>query len=81
MITSYDADQGKNVPATPKQVAQGELLRGMQVAFVRLMDGGSANIDAMTAREKDLVWDQMNKQMSRIEKLFGFEPGSWQRGC
>lgn len=81
MIVSFDPETQKDVRVTPKHKAQEELLHAMQIAFVRLMDGDSEDISNLTDREKDLLWDQMNKQMGRVEKLFGFVPGSFQRGC
>ncbi len=36
--------------------------------------------EEMTPREKALVEDQIVKQKERVEKLFGFEPGSWSFG-
>ena len=75
MITSFDPDSQKDIKATPKRKAQELLLRGMQISFVSHMDGHTTH--GMTQREKDLIWEQMDKQMSRVEKLFGFEPGSW----
>lgn len=81
MITSYDSIANTSVKVTAKQKAQEELLFGLQVAFVRYKREGSADVVRMTPHEKDLVWVQMDKQMSRVEKLFGFEPRSWERGC
>lgn len=81
MIISYDADQQKDVKVTPKQKAQEELISAMQIAFVRMSEGGRADIDSMTDRENKAVWEQMSKQMARVEKLFGYEPYSWPRGC
>jgi|GEM_PF-6511431 len=81
MISSFDIVKQIDVKVTPKQKAQEELLMSMQIAFVRLMDGGSADIDGMTEREKELLWEHMDKQMARVEKLFGYEPHSFQRGC
>lgn len=51
-----------------KQEAQDQLLHGMQVAFAR-------NEDDEELREI------MSKQMERVEKMFGYEPGSFTRGC
>lgn len=79
MITEYDISQEKLVRITPKAYAQKELIQAMQIAFVRHMDEHSTG--GMTKREKQIVWDQMDTQMSRVEKLFGYNPGSWSRGC
>ena len=50
-----------------KHKAQDELLSAMQVAFNTL------------AVDSDL-WVEADKQMERVEKLFGYVPGSWNRG-
>lgn len=81
MIISYDSVKQTNVKVTPKEKAQEILLQSMQIAFVRMSDAASEDISNMTDREKDLVWKQMDKQMARIEKMFGCEPHSFQRGC
>ncbi len=31
----------------------------------------------LTDRERELVAQHVNKQKERVEKLFGYEPGSW----
>lgn len=79
MITSYDPQQQKDVKVTAKHKAQEQLMRALQIAFVQHMDGHSTH--GMTQREAEMVWQQMDKQMARIEKLFGYEPNSWNRGC
>jgi hypothetical protein len=58
-----------------KQLAQENLLSAMQTAFDRL---DQEEIDG--AAKEDLR-DAMSKQMARVEKLFGFEPNSFLRGC
>ena len=50
-----------------KEQAQQNLLLGMQVAFEHSVD------EKMRA--------EMSKQMARVEKMFGFEPYSFERGC
>ena len=58
-----------------KQKAQDELMSAMQTAFVAYLE--------RTWRQEtseDLV-AEMSRQMARVEKLFGYELGSWQRGC
>ncbi len=54
-----------------KQQAQNNLMSAMQIAFARAYD------------EKDSADSiaEMSRQMERVEKLFGYEPGSWARGC
>lgn len=58
-----------------KQLAQENLLSAMQVAFDRL-DG-----EEMSAAQKADMRKAMSKQMARVEKLFGFEPNAFARGC
>lgn len=79
MISVYSEDERKLVKITPKRKAQDELMGSMQVAFNWHESGHTS--DRMTEREKTLVWEQMDKQMARIEKLFGYTVGSWTRGC
>ncbi len=50
-----------------KERAQDELMHAMQAAF-----------NELTPNE---LRDEMDKQMERIEKLFGYEAGSWARNC
>lgn len=58
-----------------KQTAQENLLSAMQAAFDRLDD------EDMTDFDKAALRNTMSKQMARVEKLFGFEPYSFLRGC
>lgn len=60
-----------------KQTAQENLLSAMQVAFDRL-DEETAS---MKESDKKALRNTMSKQMARVEKLFGFEPYSFSRGC
>lgn len=57
-----------------KQVAQDQLMNAMQVAFSYVHDNEEEGI------ERDILIAEMDKQMSRVEKLFGYEPGSFTRG-
>jgi hypothetical protein len=52
-----------------KQLAQDNLLFAMQIAFDRIADD-----------EKELR-EVMSNQMERVERLFGYKPGSFGRGC
>jgi hypothetical protein len=56
-----------------KQKAQHELMSAMQAAFYSIAD----NYDDETAAELTAAADD---QMKRVEKLFGYVPGSWARG-
>ena len=50
-----------------KEAAQKELLCAMQVAF--------SGIEIDTT-----LWVEADKQMKRVERLFGYVAGSWNRG-
>lgn len=52
-----------------KEEAQDELMSAMQVAF--------NNVSTETDRE---VVKEMDRQFKRVEKLFGYKMGSWNRG-
>ena len=58
-----------------KQIAQENLLSAMQTAFDRL------EYEAMTDFDRAAMKKTMSKQMARVEKLFGFDPHSFSRGC
>ncbi|MCK5613716.1 hypothetical protein KAR91_68260 [Candidatus Pacearchaeota archaeon] len=51
-----------------KQEAQIKLIQAMQIAFM--------DMEITPEMEK-----AMSDQMARIEKMFGFIPHSWNRGC
>ena len=51
-----------------KQTAQDNLMSSMQAAFCA---------DELTNAARD----EMDKQMKRVERLFGYESGSWSRGA
>lgn len=54
-----------------KQTAQNELVSAMQVAFNSVTD---------SEEDSPALVEEMNKQFERVEKLFGYVPGSWNRG-
>ncbi|MCK5600558.1 hypothetical protein KAR91_01745 [Candidatus Pacearchaeota archaeon] len=56
-----------------KQEAQCQLFFGMQVSFMRQ--------EGLEEEDGALLLGEMDKQMKRIERLFGWEVGSWKRGC
>lgn len=58
-----------------KMSARERLLQGMQTAFDIMSDEG-----LNPANEAELR-SLMDKEMARVEKLFGFVPGSFMRGC
>ena len=49
-----------------KYAVQSELMSAMQLAFTDLEAGDA--------------WDAMDAQFRRVEKLLGYDPGSWHRG-
>ena len=51
-----------------KETAQDALLSALQQAF------------ESSAAEDEAVFAEMDKQFARIEKTFGYKPGSWTRG-
>jgi cob(I)alamin adenosyltransferase len=63
---------------TPKQRAQNEILHAITNSLhqfdATLTTDEQKN---MTQREYDLVCAHIVKQTRRIEKMFGYEPGSW----
>lgn len=58
--------------------AQDELLSALGVAFARLND--EVEHEITTRADADLLRAEMSKQMARVEKLFGVDPGSSYRG-
>lgn len=58
-----------------KQISQDEIMNGIQIAF------STIDNHQISDEEKELLIAEMDKQMSRIEKLFGYSIGSWGRGC
>lgn len=67
MITDYEGNR-----LTPKQKAQDLLMSAMMTALYHLNDDQN-----MTETEKERVAEQMEKQKQRIERLFGYQAGSW----
>ncbi len=51
-----------------KQNAQDELMSAMQIAFAN-------------KQHSDELVAEISRQMERVEKLFGYKPGSWARSC
>lgn len=52
-----------------KQKARFQLLAAIQTAFSDYNN------------HSEEMKEEMSKQMERVEKMFGYVPGSWQRGC
>lgn len=71
---------GKGMTKTEiKDKAHFELMAAMQVSFHAVTDRISGSyIEDDTERE--LIIAEMDKQMKRVEKMFGYIPGSWTRG-
>ena len=61
---------------TPKTQAQENLLDVLAIAFIRWEEDPEGD---PTDRQRRIVRDHMDKQMRRIEKMFGYIPGSWAR--
>ncbi len=63
-----------------KSKAREELLMAMQVAFEAVhMNNSGSYIEDDT--ERQAVTAEMDKQFARVEKIFGYVPGSWARGA
>ena len=60
-----------------KEQAQAELLHALSTAFYRVAD--EAGYDGMDDEAREMCYADLDEQMKRIEKLFGYEPGSWSR--
>lgn len=58
---------------TPKQLAQEIIMSRIATAMYPLYE----EHPELTDRERELVAQHVNKQKERVEKLFGYEPGSW----
>ena len=57
-----------------KEDAQDKLLAALPTAFYAIAD--DENIPEET---KQVLYKELNNQMARIEKLFGYEPYTWGR--
>ena len=62
-----------------KQRAQSELMTATQIAFEAIQEYRSGSYIEDPA-EREMVRAEMDKQFTRMERLFNYEPGSWQRG-
>lgn len=58
-----------------KREAQDQLMSALQVSFVVV-----ASVQERSERDRLRLLSEMDRQMARIEKLLGYEPGSWKRG-
>jgi hypothetical protein len=70
VIADFDGER-----VTPKEKAQQLLMDSMMTAVIRLHEGYES--DAMTPREQALVVEHLEKQKQRVERLFGYDLGSW----
>ena len=62
-----------------KEKARCELMLATQVAFHAMTETyGGSYIEDDT--DRNAVIAEMDEQFKRIEKMFGYVPGSWQRG-
>ena len=60
-----------------KRKAQDEIL---QMAMQSMLATSERNLDDLNDKDMTLLTGEMDKQLERIEKLFGYVPGSWTRG-
>ena len=58
-----------------KQKAQDALMTAAQSGFYAIYEKGNVNEE-----DAKIIAKEMDIQMTRIEKLFGYTPGSWGRG-
>ena len=58
-----------------KREAQDRILQAVIGAFYALEDEPE-----LTRPQKDEMYAAMDAQFRRVERLFGYEPGSWGRG-
>lgn len=79
MIITYNADKQEYEKVTAKQKAQSELLRAMKSAYTKVMNDKSYSLQKLTLVEKKLVFQQMDKQVMDVERLFGMESPVMQR--
>jgi hypothetical protein len=59
-----------------KRKAQNEILH---TAMQAILVTAENNSDGMNEAEMAELKTEMDNQLKRIEKMFGYEPGSWQR--
>jgi len=56
-----------------KHTAQDTLMSAMQTAFAGMAEENPEDIED--------IMEEMSKQFARVEKLFGYDTGSWSRGA
>ena len=61
-----------------KRCAQDELMGAMRAAFTHVFENVPYSYSQSDA---ETVIAEMDVQMARTERLFGYVPGSWARGC
>jgi len=61
-----------------KKKAQAEILNVAMQSMFRTAD---MNLDGLNDKDMITLTDEMDKQLRRIEKMFGYVPGSWRRGA
>lgn len=64
-----------------KQKAQKHIMEAVQCSFDMLVSTYGGSFGVYNQEEIEAINAEMDLQMARIEKLFGYVPGSWQRGC
>jgi hypothetical protein len=64
-----------------KSKAQEHIMQAVQCSFDMMVSTYGGTFGVYTQEEVEAINAEMDKQMARIEKIFGYTPGSWQRGC
>jgi restriction endonuclease len=63
-----------------KHKAQKHIMEAVQCSFDMMVSTHGGTFGTYTQDEIEAINAEMDEQMKRIEKLFGYVPGSWQRG-
>ena len=63
-----------------KKLAQDRLMTAMQIAFENDSVWDDFDEHGRTLPINEETRNEMDKQMTRVEKLFGYTQGSWTRG-
>ena len=58
-----------------REQVQDILMSALGTAFYQVSDDRT-----LPEAEKEVLIKEMSRQMERIERLFGYDPGSWPRG-
>ena len=61
-----------------KKIAREEILQAFTSAHCSVWEGCKS--DETTEKEKELISEQINKEMAHLEKRYNYAVGSWGRG-